>query len=115
MIVAQQNSNLLENRQTLAQTNQPHTIKQFVQEPVLRKLFDRVWGPLDNVLFEPIALALRKSGTTRDFMYAMGCERQLRALHRSGNSAQRGERYRHVVYQISLQRMRETSESAENH
>jgi hypothetical protein len=33
-------SNCCTNSQTT-----PHTIKQFAQQPVLRKLFDRVWGP----------------------------------------------------------------------
>jgi hypothetical protein len=49
----------------------PHTIKQFAHEPVLRKLFDRGWGPLDNVLFEPITLALRKK---RDYPGFYACD-----------------------------------------
>jgi hypothetical protein len=45
LIVAQQNSNLFENRQAVAQSNHT-THDHFAQQPVLRKLFDRVWGRL---------------------------------------------------------------------
>jgi hypothetical protein len=46
LIFVQQNANLFEKRQTVAQSQTtPHTVKQFAQQPVLRKLFDRVWGP----------------------------------------------------------------------
>jgi hypothetical protein len=36
------------NSCTESQTT-PHTIKQFAQQPVWRKLFDRVWGNLHNI------------------------------------------------------------------
>jgi hypothetical protein len=65
------------------QPNHP-THDQFAQENARRKLFDRVWGPLDNALFEPTALALRKRGTARNFMHAMGCETRLRGLQSTG-------------------------------
>jgi hypothetical protein len=44
--VAQRNSNRFEIRQTATQSQTtPHTIKLFAQQPVLSKLFVRVWDP----------------------------------------------------------------------
>jgi len=44
LTAAQQNSNMFENRQTVARTTKPH----HTRSNSLRKLLDRVWGPLQS-------------------------------------------------------------------
>jgi hypothetical protein len=88
----------------------PHTMKQFAQHPVLRKLFDRVWGPLDNVVWT------HRIGSQKKRDYACdGLRDAATCVVSHRKAARRGGRYRHVNYQIRLKRTSETSESAENH